>query len=539
MTSGKRNARIEITSSAAGVDRGVNDARKKMRAFAREQERSAKHAEREAKKSRSRAAAGLAGGIGTAASVAAGMAGFDIGRGMLEGIIDTGRELTRFQIDAQLSTAQVGQFNEQLLRTSSATGVSRKSLVETAHAYQILTGDAAGAVKNTELMAKVMNATGASGQDVAGAMATLNNMKLDPANYQKAMDIMIYMGHKGAVELRDVAGQVGTLQPMFNMFAGGGTLRGIAEMNAAMQVGRKGFGSADEMATGFQSAMSQMISGPVVEKLKKFGVQVYSVDPKTKKKIVRDYMDIAKDLHNSKLSGDIPALRGIFTNIRAFKFMNQIVSRYEEMAELAQGAEGSDQTNKDNLTWMNSTSGKLAQSWEIIKNSIASALTPERVEMFANGMMRAAKFAAEFVSWLNGPDAHDKKMTGAGAFLDRANAGDEAGAVRKAKAIASMTREEWEKTPQGMLTKYSDTDLYGGAQEFLKSNSGVIRDWWDRGGSDQSKLGSVDSAALGKQLAQDIGAEIAKLNIHVNLDGKLVGEGVDNNIRHAKGMGKR
>lgn len=391
--SASRKARIELTASSAGMDSGLRDARRKMRQFERDQAKEAKERERATKRA-THAAFGLGRSLLHGAAAAA---GFDVAGGiggLVSDVFDTEKELTRFQIDAQLSTEQVGQFRRALIETSEATGVSRNALVRGAHAYQILTGDAAGAVQASRLFADVANASGASMEDIAATAASLRqNLGFDPSQFRQGFDVLLTLGHKGSVELRDLASQMAGLAPQFKDFGDKAPTEKLVEMGAAMQVIRKNFGSSEEMATGLRALMTALSKkgGDLGRgfKLGDFGVNVFRLDPKTKKYVRRDFLDIVHDIIKNPALNEkvLPTLLGRQEAVRA---LDALRDHWGELEQLQTEAANSNQVSKDATTYMASASGKLARAWEHIKNAIANALTPERIDNFANALIKAA-----------------------------------------------------------------------------------------------------------------------------------------------------
>jgi hypothetical protein len=398
--SAKRNAKIEITAENR-TGPGLNSARRDLNMMRREQANANRAASREAKEQRRAIAEGAsrvnrgvgslatsAVGFGMGALKAAGMPGLDE---MIADVFDASRELTRFQIDAQLSRSQVAAFNDELLRVSNATGVSRHALIEAAHAYQILTGDAAGAVASSQLFAEVANASGSNMQDIAAAAASMRkNLNIDPSDFRAGFDILLNMGHKASVELRDFAGEMADLNPMFKDFGGKSSTEKLAEMAAVLEVTKYNFGNASEAANGFKQAMTQISKSKVSEKFAAHGVKIWDFDPKTKTHVKRDYFDVIKDIHDKikdrKVLSDI--LGGRQEAYRAFTAQ---LDHYEEMLALQKESQNSNQVAKDNQTWMESSSGRLAKLWEQIKNSVAEAFSPDRIEAFVSILEKAGQ----------------------------------------------------------------------------------------------------------------------------------------------------
>ena len=397
---GSRVAKIELKTSAAGVDAGLSDASRKLRAFEREQSTAAKKAARDQAKADKDSQRALKRTGGRAASLAHGAlmglgaaAGFDIA-GVLgdaaHSVFDTEKELTRLGIDANLSSSQIADFRQQITDTSNATGQSRLELVKAAHAYQILTGDAHGAIESTKLFAEVANASGASMEDIATAAASMRqNLALDPKEFRKGFDVLLNLGHKGALELRDFAGEMSGLAPQFKQFGGGDSVNQLTELGAALETVKLNFKDSAETATGLRAAMTAISKTKTADRLAAHGVDVWRIDPKTKQHVKRDFFDIIADIKkkipDEKILADVLGGRQ-----ESFRAITAMLEHYDEMVKLRQEAANSDQVSVDAHKYMESASGKMAVAWEQVKNAIASALTPERVEAFANAMITAA-----------------------------------------------------------------------------------------------------------------------------------------------------
>jgi TP901 family phage tail tape measure protein len=420
MPTGSRVAKIELKTSAAGVDAGLRESSRKLRQFKREQESQARKAEREgmararrvvraidreqeaADRDRSKRlgrAGGAIGGMVKGAAMGLGAAaGFDIAGalgGAVSEVFDFEKELTRLSIDANLSARTVGQVRDQMMAVSNATGVSRLELVKAAHAYQILTGDAQGAIVSTKDFADVAIAAGAAPQEIAEAAASMRkNLDLDPKDFRKGFDVLLNLGHKGALELRDFAGEMSGVAPQFKEFGSADSLTKLTELGAALETVKLNFKDSAETATGMRAAMAAISKSKVAERLAGAGVQIWTIDPKTKEHVKRDFFDIIADIKkkvpDQKVLADILGGRQ-----ESFRAITAMLEHFDEMQKLRAEAANSDQVSVDAHKYLESSTGKLERAWEQIKNSIAGALTPERVQAFADAIIAAARgFAA-------------------------------------------------------------------------------------------------------------------------------------------------
>jgi hypothetical protein len=135
------------------------------------------------------------------------------------------------------------------------------------------------------------------------------------------------------------------------------------------------------MATGFRSLMTAITKKQ--KELGAYGVQVFKTDPKTHKLIKRDFLAIVDEIIKNPALNDkiLPKLLGRQEAVRALGAMRD---HWDEIAQLQKEAANSDQVSKDAHTYMESSSGRIAKAWEQIKNTIADALSPERVQAFAS-----------------------------------------------------------------------------------------------------------------------------------------------------------
>lgn len=542
MPTGSRSVKIKLETSAAGVDAGLREASRKLRAFQRDQERATKKAKRDeekAAKDRKKQlretgdrGAGLVHGVAVGIGAAA---GFDIASVMsdsVKSVFDAEKELTRFGIDANLSAQQLAGFRDQVMTTSNATGVARLELIKAAHAYQILTGDANGAMQVTSTFADVANASGASMEDIATAAASMKqNMHLDPANFRQAFDVMLNLGHKGALELRDFAGELSGLAPQFNSFGSGSAIDKLTEMGAAMETVKLNFKDSAETATGFRAAMVALSKSKVAAGLENLGVKVWTIDPKTKQHVKRDFFDIITDI--KKKVPDMKVLQDVLGGRQeSSRAIQALLEHYDELVKLRAEAANSDQVSVDSHKYMESSAGRMQVAWTKIQNSIASALTPERIEAFAAVLEKAAEFAGNIAMmlnrFLNGPDAKEEEGRTVQQLVKSANSNPdnpqvEKSTIENAKDILNSDEfaKNWVESEVGGAgvggaTPETIAAARKAAAEFLKSEG--IKDPWDVAGGKGGKMDPQALAQLGKSIGLEIASQLAKVGIVVKAD---------------------
>lgn len=325
-----------------------------------------------------------------------------IGRGwdlMMSGA-DEVRELetgiARMAIAQGKSVDEMRDYRKILDDVSGETGIARTELLRGASAYQALTGDTVGGTKALRTFARVAQATGSAVEDVATTGAALTqNLGVAPEDLERAFGILNTQGKAGAIELRDLAGEMASLTPQFTRFAGGKGLAGMQEMGSAAQIIRRNFSSASEAGTGFRSLMTSIVRN--AKKLERAGVKVFDKNPKTGKKTLRSFSSIIESIGRSKLMKDPTKLTDALGSSEAERALSALTGNWTAFTSLVK-AGGEDSIGKDLATYLESPAGKLETSMNNMKRAAAEAFTPERIERFAELIDQAAGAMARLSS---------------------------------------------------------------------------------------------------------------------------------------------
>jgi TP901 family phage tail tape measure protein len=391
-----QQAKIEITASSSKLASGLRAAAGRFNSWAAGMKAGAK-----------KIGGGAAGSfLGT---VGANLAGKGI-----DFIADQGREvlafeekLTRLQINAGKSSAEMDTFRQKARQLSSAVGLSANDILEGTTSYVDLTGDVNGAGAAMETFARVAQASGSSVADIATAAAAMKqSFGLKPEEIEATFSGMISQGKAGAITLKDFAAEMSSLAPKWSKFNESTTTEGIAQFGAALQVARQGFGNASEAATGMEALMGGIIMH--AKDLRKYGhVEVFDKH-KDGSKTLKTFEQIMAAIEQSKLVKD-PELMGkalggrkeaqdtLNVLLRARQNLTDTGNEYTDLVAKGKDAEA---VQRDLATYLDSSSGKMATSWESLKNSIAEALTPERIQSFATSLKEVADHAGEIASAL-------------------------------------------------------------------------------------------------------------------------------------------
>jgi TP901 family phage tail tape measure protein len=345
-----------------------------------------------------REAQGILGGFGRGvkgvfSSVAGAVGGFisrafdpmgrayDLIQSQATEVFDFEKGVARLAIAQGKTNEQMGGFRTQVTAISEETGIARNEVLQGAAAYQALTGDTQGATDAARTFARVAVATGTNVGDVATAAASLQqNLHIDTADFEKAFSVLNTQGKAGAVELHDWAGLVASLSAKFQRFKGASGVHGVQELGAALQIAKRGFGSASEAATGVEGLMTAIVKN--AKKLQKAHIRVFDVDPKTHVKTLRSFSEIIQSISNSKLAKDPALLAKALGRQEAEQTFQMLKGNWSDFQGLVNTTDFSS-IGKDMDTYLNSPAGKLEKSWNAMKLAMAEAFTPERIQAFA------------------------------------------------------------------------------------------------------------------------------------------------------------
>lgn len=452
--SNRKRAIAELTADDRGLQRGLARAEKRFSSLSRMGGRAFK----------------------SLGSVAAGALGGLLGGGALGGTaliaseaaktIKFEESLTRLGINAGAAVGSLADVRRRVFDISSATGVAREDVLQAAASFVALTGDGAAAAASMELFAKISKGTGSSMEDIAASAAAMQqNLRIDPAQFEKAFSILIKGGKAGSVELRDLASLLAGLSPQAARFKGGVGTEGLADLAAALQITRQGFGSANEAATGLESLMSSIAQH--AGRFEDAGIQVFDISADGTKTL-KSLPDIVNAIASSKLMKDPTALQKAFGRTEAMRAFEQLVKVRGAWRDLSAETMAANDVAEDYATFQQSSAGRIQGAWNQVKNEVAAALTPERIEAFAAALRGAVGWIQDMVRGLNavgeklaelagGDDAQITQM-GQDDALDNA-------------LLKGMSMDEIERLATKKVNPYNPSDVMGQARLIEASGS--------------------------------------------------------------------
>lgn len=315
---------------------------------------------------------------------------------------DFERSLIRFRITTDGTAESTNALRRQIQGVSADTAIAKDQVLAGASQYVALTGDAQGAAQAMAAFARIAQASGASVADVATATASLKtSMGLSAGDIEAAFSAMIIQGKEGAVEIKDLAGELASLAPQFAQFRGAQGLGGIREMGAAMQVVMKGAGSASEAATQLTSLMGELAKPEVIRKLSKVKINIFDKDPKTGLVTMRSASDIFEDIARNQKLSDPRIVAAIFGRKEAQQAVRSIRNHIGLYRDLKTSAQDTGAVQRDLSTFLQSDAGKIESAFNRAKLAIAEVFTPERIKAFAEMLTFVVDKAAKLVGFID------------------------------------------------------------------------------------------------------------------------------------------
>ncbi|WP_428269436.1 phage tail tape measure protein [Haliangium sp.] len=340
-----------------------------------------------------------AGGLRSAFSGAIGsFAGFGsiAGLGVLgKGVLDTEEKITRIGIQAGLGADKLDELRTTARRVGASFGLSTDQVVQAADAIVNLEGAAGFSTRKMEILSRASVATGAQLTELAGIGYALNNA-FDLKNMDElegALSAVINAGKNGSVPLGEMATVLQQVAVQWSRVSEKGKA-GAADLSAAIQVARKGFGSAAEVGTGIKAFISQL--DQAAPKLRWFQVQVFETGKDGKKRL-KPLREILDQIGRSELVKNPEKMAQVFGSVEARQFLNMMVANREQFEILAESARNANDVQADSQRFLSSSAGRLKVAIARARTELEGMFTPERIEKFVGLVEKGLVPALDFV----------------------------------------------------------------------------------------------------------------------------------------------
>jgi TP901 family phage tail tape measure protein len=361
-------AQIQITASTAALPAALARAQKMFTGFA---------------KTIGMAVPNVLGGIGGSVAHglmhAVGFRGLDLIVQQGKEVVDFQDKLTRFGIASRIAGPALQDVGSAIRQVSSETGVNAVEVLRGARAYVDLAGASEYTNDRMRLLARSAQASGSDIGDMATVVYALqHNLNIPSSELEDTIGGLINLSKDGAVHFNQMAQELIGLSPVYAQFGIKGR-EGAVQLASMLEVVRTGFGTASEAATGMLRLMRSL---PQHAKLfNAAGVKIFKNN-----KEYGDFQDLKtlpellKLINRSSLGHNRPALIKAFGRgeaERSYQLLDKLLDEYEklEVAGMKNGV-----VTQDLGTYTESAAGRIAIAMEKAKNSIAEAMTPERLE---------------------------------------------------------------------------------------------------------------------------------------------------------------
>jgi hypothetical protein len=379
----KAQASIEITASSSRLAAGLNQARSKFQTFAAATARGMGAAFKSIKV--------MPGGIG--ANAIGGMLG-GLGSKGFGAILDVAGDVRNFEkslMHLQMATTSTPEamaaLRDSMTKTSLATSVSRDEIMSAASVYFDLTSDVQGMGAALEGFSRVAVASGANMTDIVKAGAAMRKLGIESRDLESAFSGLIAQGSAGKVGLKDMGAEFVSLIPKFAKFEGAMGRDGVMQLGAAFQVVAEDFGSASQAANALENMFGMLQSRQ--KQLAKAGIKIFDKkeDGTWQLQNLDKIIDgIRKKLVDPDKIGDVLGL-----DKEARSALDALVRLESKHAEVRAAGANTTAVTTRYMTMMESSSGQIDKSFNALKLKIAEAFTPERIQMFADGLVKAVE----------------------------------------------------------------------------------------------------------------------------------------------------
>jgi len=241
--------------------------------------------------------------------------------------------LTDIGITAGLSRERMGELGRTFADLSDKTGQTRAQLAEGFNVMVTAGMDADRVEQVIGAVGLTATAAGAEIGEVARTMyANINNLKLDPADALKSMDMLVAAGKEGSFELKDMAKYFPAMTAGASKLGMTGT-KAVATLGAALQVAMDGAADPAQAATNMENFMNNLVAPETVKKFEKAGVNLEAKFKEWQAKGA-DPIEEAMALIQKTTGGDPFRIGELFGNKRVLSFIQPMIAGMEKYRDI-------------------------------------------------------------------------------------------------------------------------------------------------------------------------------------------------------------
>ncbi|MDO2730868.1 phage tail tape measure protein [Escherichia coli] len=202
------------------------------------------------------------------------IAGF-AGSAMMREFAQVDRRMTRIGIAAEKTRDEMAQMLNGIQDAAIKFKVDDSELISAVEKVGTVTGEIDFGVKNKEMMAASIAASGSSGESIGLLFSQFTKFGIKDENEAlKAMDTLNLLGKEGAYELKDFA-EKATRGMSLYAAAGGYGVQGVKDFGVVLESAVDATGNRDTAATAVENFIKDLQKPGVVKVLEHNGINVF------------------------------------------------------------------------------------------------------------------------------------------------------------------------------------------------------------------------------------------------------------------------
>ncbi|MGE9162082.1 phage tail tape measure protein [Escherichia coli] len=202
------------------------------------------------------------------------IAGF-AGSAMMREFAQVDRRMTRIGIAAEKTRDEMAQMLNGIQDAAIKFKVDDSELISAVEKVGTVTGEIDFGVKNKEMMAASIAASGSSGESIGSLFSQFTKFGIRDENEAlKAMDTLNLLGKEGAYELKDFA-EKATRGMSLYAAAGGYGVQGVKDFGVVLESAVDATGNRDTAATAVENFIKDLQKPGVVKVLEHNGINVF------------------------------------------------------------------------------------------------------------------------------------------------------------------------------------------------------------------------------------------------------------------------
>jgi hypothetical protein len=202
------------------------------------------------------------------------IAGF-AGSAMMREFAQVDRRMTRIGIAAEKTRDEMAQMLNGIQDAAIKFKVDDSELISAVEKVGTVTGEIDFGVKNKEMMAASIAASGSSGEAIGSLFSLFTKFGIRDENEAlKAMDTLNLLGKEGAYELKDIAEKATRAMSLYSA-AGGRGVQGVKDVGVVLESAIDATGNRDTAATAVENFIKDLQKPGVVKVLEHNGINVF------------------------------------------------------------------------------------------------------------------------------------------------------------------------------------------------------------------------------------------------------------------------